>query len=465
MLSLALALLAQAPITAQRGGVDVEIGLDYLRASSSVTAATGVGPPGSFALQEAGMRLRLEARELQGRLRFDADYQGREPLPGDFENSPLRLLYRAEISFDVSPALTIHAGRFDAPSLTFLIIDGAKVDLRVDKLVIAPFGGRRAISASRRQLDFSEMLPAAGVYAGWIDRGLRLEAAGIYDEDQPVLTKGSSGEFVSETGAASAYARAFWRIDQLMAGGHIGFAQRASYVLGPTWTDVTIEAQALDLWNGVAFLEWRPERVLRLGYHFHTQNSGVFRAATESPVVIPGFEPYFTDNRLIAAYRVLDRAWLRGDGRLRLRKDRKEWRGGASLEADDLGVDGLHARVFAALEDVVFDEEGNPDLDRFLWSAAAGWRADFGLEIEAGASFVDLASGPLSGRFFDRAAPGEPSSPEDLAPFTLETQQIFFARAFYADELWFGGIDFEQSLQDSELRLFLQLGLIVEAAW
>jgi hypothetical protein len=475
--TIALAAIAQLPVTDEeglvedRGHVDGEVGLDYLRSSSSQEGPPEiVGEPASTAVQEAGMRVRLHADTFDERLRFDLDYQGREPLGGTFETTPLRILYRAELAFELAPDLiTVRLGRFAPHSVALLIVDAVAVDVRGGPVLFSAFFGRRAINTSRRGIGLGTFLPAGGLSASLRGERVTAEVAATISEDELLLAGRDDGD---ATRAASGFARATARpIDELILGAELAIAERAGYFLGPTWSEASVEAQAFDFWSTGFFADWRPTREVSLGYALHAQRTGLFRVGFLGTPAIgapPGFDPRFTDNRLHAGLRVLDRGWIRADGRLRHRSDRNEWRGGASIEADDLDLGGLYARASLSYEDVVFEDDGrpHPDLDRALWSIAAGWRADLGLEAEIGASFIDRADTPISSRRFQRAAPGEPSSPEDLAPFVLEAERIVFARAFYAGDVWFGGLDLEQSLEDTgELRLLVQLGALLEAAW
>src|SRR5262249_19910237 len=145
-------------------------------------------------------------------------------------------------------------------------------------------------------------------------------------------------------------------IDELFAGGHLAFAQRASYVLGPTWSSVDLQVQALDLWNGVAYLEWRPVSWIRLGYNFHTQSTGVFfagiKTSTGSATLPASSEPRFTDNEVTLGFNVPDLGMIRPGVRYRIRPDRKEVRAGLSYDMYKLfGLfDGWFSRGFGAIE-------------------------------------------------------------------------------------------------------------------
>lgn len=466
------ALIGAGPPHAESGDASGEVGLDLLRASSS-QAGPGAGTPESMVAQEAGIRIRLRARELDRRLQISVDYQGREPIGGDVQDSALRLLYEGAVSYAlIERHLVLAAGRFVAPSVVLLPIDGARAEIRVDRLTITPFGGRRAISTSRRNIDFGSFLPAAGVSASWAGQVLMVDGAAGFSRDELVLIKSSTGEDKQTFDAPTGYLRLFVRpIPSLFVGGQAAFAQRAGYTLGPTWTRVQLRVHALDLWNGAIFSEWRPIPGFRLAHDLHTQRAGVFRDGVDvsggAPVPsVPAVQdPTFTDNRFRVAVRPLDLGWVRAEFRLRVRNDRQERRYGGSVDLDQVAFRGLFLRGALAYEDIAFDAPAGPNLNRMLWSASAGYRIA-GFDAEAGGSFIERKAGPISSRLFNPAPPNEPTAPVNLAPFVLEAQRILFARLFYAGELWFAGIDFEQNLENkSEQRLFAQLGVLLEEAW
>src|SRR5262249_16831937 len=107
--------------------------------------------------------------------------------------------------------------------------------------------------------------------------------------------------------ASSVYLRTLARLlPELNAGGQIAFAQRSTYIIGPTWTDVSLALHAADLFNGIFFAELRPLKELRFNYDLQTQRTEIERG-------IPNLvDPRFTDNQLRAAYRFFDIGWVRG---------------------------------------------------------------------------------------------------------------------------------------------------------
>jgi len=443
-----------------QGDLDAEIALDFLRASSTQTPP-GVGSPETMAGQETGMRVRFHASELGGKLSLDVDYHGREPIGGDIQDTALRKLYRAEVRY-ATEHVTFGLGRFIAPSLTFLPIDGASADVRLGLFTVTPYVGRRAISTSWRNLGFDEILPAAGASLVFVNDWLYAEVNGSYSEDRAILEKASSGETPVSYGSSSGFARVSIRYaDLLRLGGQIGLAQRADYVIGPAWSAVAIDVHAFDLMQATAFAEWRPFSVLRLGYGNKSQHAALVSGL--------GGDQSFLDNSVRVAYRVLELGWVRGDGRLRSRPDRSELRGGLTLDLDEvvqIETVNIGVRGYLAHEGVSFDDPtGKPNLDRTLWSAsfAVRWKE---LDTEAGVSFIDRVATPISSRVFDPTNPARPDSPEDFSPFVLEAQRYLFVRAFYATEVWFAGLDFEENLSDaSEQRFFVQLGAHWGTSW
>ncbi len=136
-------------------------------------------------------------------------------------------------------------------------------------------------------------------------------------------------------------------------------------------------------------------------------------------------------------------------------------------DIDDLGIEGLFTRAMLQIDDV-FADDGAQDVgavDRLLWRASAGYSRG-GIDLEAGASFIDRASGPVTGRSVSPVDPGVPGSSTDLSPFVLQAQNIVFARAFASSRQWFIGGDLEANVEDvPEIRAFLQVGALMESRW
>ncbi|MEL6185762.1 MAG: hypothetical protein AAFU79_14160 [Myxococcota bacterium] len=462
------------PSVALAGDFRGQAGVDFLFAQSQDDVPTA-GVPESLTAQELGMRIRFDAREFDGRLQLAVDYRGREPVGGDIQNSALRLLYQAELSFIVAKdVLTVSAGRFIAPAALLLPVDGARVAYSPSrKLHFGVFGGRRAISISRRNLDFDVFRPAVGGSVRFVDRGLQAEVAASYAEDQAVLLKGSaddSEEVTEDYGSAGVYGRVTARpVAQLLLGGQASFLEQARYIIGPQWSAVEVDVDAFNVWSGNVFADWRPLRALQLDYTFHYQEATAYRAGlrlADGAEVEEEQAPYFVDNRVRIGWRPFNRGWIRVRGRFRVRPDRQERRLGASLRADRIGIPGLYVDGRVWYDDIEFDEDAKeaPDLDRLWWSAALGFR-NFGLDASVGVRLIDRFAGPVSGRAFNPGQAGQPADVVDLQPFTLETQRIAFLRAFYAQKVFFAGVDAELNVEDAEMRFMVQAGTFLEAAW
>ena len=334
------------------------------------------------------------------------------------------------------------------------------------------------MNTSRRGIDLEDTLPAAGASVRRRGAWYQAEATVAFSRDEAILAS-AGDEIVERFDAWNGLIRvAAQPRDDVAVGGQLAFAERASWELGPTWSEVELDVQTVDLWDAVLYADWRITRHLRLGYDLLTQRAGVFRAgfrtAPSDPTddeltftASPVDEPRFTDHRLRAAWRALDRGWLRLEGRHRTRPEREEVRVVVSVDADRLWPDGLFARGRVSYDDVdPRAGRGTPfDVDRRFWLGAIGYRLDR-VEIEIGASRLERLSGPVSGRRFDLERPGEPGTVEDLHPFTLEQQGIAFVRAFYERGGWFTGFDVERNLEDAdEVRFFLQLGAHLGTEW
>jgi len=441
-------LLLSAP--AHAGSVDTEVAADFFRASSVFADET-------LASHEIGMRIRVDLRELEDRLEVHADYHGREPFGGDPMNAGHRLLYRAELSYAlVEDRFTLGLGRFIPAAVMFTPVDGLRAELKLGDFALRAFGGRRAITTSRRNVALDRFLPAAGL--GLAYRSERYQAAlgAGFSRDDLVLFEATREEPFD---ALSLYLDASARpIDALFLGGAISFLGRAGFTLGPVWSTVDVDVSALDLFNGHVWAEWRPLPSLRARYTFHHQSVAAFRARVSfGGATITDEAPRFLDNRIDLGWRFFDLGWLRPELRHRIRNDRTELRGGGRLEVDTLGVPGLVLRGRLLYEDVRFDAEG-PDLDRLLWSAAVGYKK-YGVDAELGARLLERAAAPVSGRA------DVPREIEDLAPFVLDAQRVVFLRGFYSADEWFLGLDAEKSLEESELRFFVQAGVLWGAEW
>ena len=457
--------------SAWAGQVDGSVGVDYFHSSSRRDDPREPEIPRGLTAQDVGMRVRARLLELDDRLEVIVDYRGREAFGGQLAdgvatNANHRLLYRGEVRYEIlEDRLVAGAGRFVAPAAALLPVDGLRAEIRLlDGLTIEPWGGRRAISTSRRNVDFTDFLPAAGASVRWASPRLRAEVAGAFSRDEALLSPGGE-EVTEEFDSANVFADVTYRpLDDLFVGGLVSFVQRAGYVLGPGWTTATIETEALDLFQGLLFADYRPFRWLRASYDLQYQRAAVFRAGTQQEVLTPDSAVDFLDNRFEVSVRALEIGWVRAKGRYRVRDDRHELRLGGSVDVDDLYVDGLYLRAWLLHEDIEFDDESR-DLDRFLWSALIGYRGH-GLDAQAGARFLDRSSLPVSSRGFVLPGQGDlPGVGEDLAPFVLEAQSIAFVRAFYTRGPWFAGLDFEHSLKDAELRVLVQVGAFLEEAW
>ncbi|MEZ4320642.1 MAG: hypothetical protein R3F61_24380, partial [Myxococcota bacterium] len=330
------------------------------------------------------------------------------------------------------------------------------------------FGGRRAITTGRQTLGYDTFLPAVGGFFGLQRDRFGADATVAWSQD--LLRIGASTEAIEETaGGLSAVVRANARpVDTVSFGGQVAAHQQAKYLLGPTWSEATVEVQALGLFNALAWVSLKPTDWLRVDVDGIHQNVAVYAAGTiEGGERVEDLqEPRFTDARLRVRLGPPKIGWLRPEIRYRVRPDRTELRTGVRLDVNDLGVPGLYT-TFLGMVDNISGEDQKQDVgsrDRTMGSAAVGFH-DFGLDARVGASYVERAAAPVSGRRVDPANPGLPTTSDDLQPFTLEADPILFARAFYSGRRWFGGVDFEKHLSEPEVRALLQVGILTEVGW
>lgn len=451
-----------------QGTLDAEASLDLL-AANVVNIDVGAGEPAELTALELGFRARLHATGFSRHAHVSLDYQGRQPVAGNSQNTPIHLLYKAEVSVDLLDKLLFFGvGRFLAPSAVMLPVDGLRAQLHVGRIGLQVFGGRRAITSTRTgNVDLTTFLPAAGGSVTLTMVRVQAELAVSFSRDEvPLLERTTTRAH----DAVSAYARVTARpFDWLVGGAEVATAQRASYVLGPTWSSVELTARTVDLFYAVAFLELRPFKSLRLAYDFHFQQAGLFREglrldANDPQLTAVGVTPQFIDNRLRVRWRPLGLGWLGPEARLRVRPDWHEWRVGGSADLAPDWALGLCLRGGFTYEKLVQTGAALVPADRSYWTASLGWRGR-GLDVAVGASNVQRSALPLSGRVYT-PYDDTPNMPVDLSPFVLEAQRIAFARVFYGSELWFAGLDFEQSLTDvRERRVFAQLGARLEKEW
>lgn len=437
--------------------VDGEASADVLGASNASDDVNG-GTPAEQSAVELGINVRLYATAMSRHVHLDIDYQGRQPIAGNAQNSAIHLLYKAELSADFGNGLFfVGLGRFLAPSAVMLPVDGLRAQVHVGPVVVQAFGGRRAITSTRANVDFGNFLPAGGGSATLMLPRLQGELGITFSRDEVPFNEGAT---TRPFDAFSAYLRATGRpFEWLLAGAELATAERASYVLGPAWTSVELTTRTADLFYALAFLEVRPTKTLRLQYDFHFQQAEVWRKEPTS-----GLLPRFTDNRLRVRWRPFDLGWLGPEVRARVRSDWHEWRIGANADLAPAWAKGFGLRASYAYEKMVQSGTIVPPSDRSFWSASVNWRWR-GLDLALGASNVQRSAKPLGSRIYT-PYDDTPDAPVDLSPFVLEAQRILFLRAFYGSDVWFAALDFEQSLADPrERRIFAQLGARLEKAW
>ncbi len=450
-----ICLLTALPALA--GDLDAEVALDVF-SSSSRSAEPLSGPDEVSGTTDLGARLDAELNELDDRFHLVVDYRGRQPLAGLAQNRPLHLLYEAWAGYElVKDRLQLDAGRMIGDSFQWLPLDGARATMWFDERTwVTGYGGRRAISSSR--VNLGGFLPAGGLALHRLADRYRFDAMGSYAVDQYLLGVGDE-PITQDQGSFSGLVRTSVQpVDPLWIGGHAALSQRATYVLGPNRAEATVELDSLDLATGVLWASWRPADPLRVDYDLHGQR-GVFLEAGDDLV-----DPNFLDNRLrVTGSHKLGVARL--DGRLRLRPDRQERRFGASLDANQLGLPGLFARGRFFYDDIVDAQAGDDvgGLDRGLWSTSLGYDRN-GLSVEAGASFIERAAVPVSGRVGNTVGAGA-LTPDDLSPFVLEAQKVAYLRGFWVNRVGFVGADVERQLGDAEWRVYVQVGSFLETSW
>lgn len=450
------------------GSLDAEVALDVFT-SSSKNDAPGSGPEETLSATELGTRVRLTAREMDDRLAFRIDYRGRQPFAGNIRNDALHLVYRFELRYAlIERKLDVGIGRFVAPTALFLPLDGASLTWRNERFEAGVFGGRRAITTSRRNLLPGEMLPGVGAFGRFVTKKADAQATIAWAED--MATIGGGDETIEEpVGGMSALVQGTGRpTDHVAFGARLGLVQQATYALGPTWTEATVEATALGLFNALGWASVRPRDWLRVDVDALHQEVQQYSVGTVEggELVADLQEPRFTDLRLRAQVGPPKIGWLRPMLRYRVRPNRTEIRAGAQLDVNELGIPGAYLMVRGTVDDIGGDTQKDDvgSRDRAFGAASLGYR-DHGLDAQVGASYVERAATPVSGRRIDPGDPGAPASSEDLQPFTLEADPILYVRGFYSGKRWFAGADLEKSMNDAEIRAVVQIGVLAEVGW
>jgi hypothetical protein len=447
------------------GSVDGQADVDVFHANS-INVGAGAGAPALVTAQELGLHLRFGLNELDDALRVRLHYDGREPLPGDIANSPLRALYEASVSFEIwEDTVDTKIGRFLVPGPVFLPVDGGQVKLQLPFGFTADaFGGRRGMSTSRRNLGIDKWLPAFGGTVGWAHELARLSLHVSYAEDEALFLK-STSETSNVYGGFNVFASGYTRpFDSVLLGAHLSLIQQGGYVIGPTWSAVDVEAQFINLVSGVLWGEYRPFKWLRAAYDFQYQRPSVIRTGTvagEDAEVDPEIvDPNFIDNRLKLSWAPFDIGWVRGGVRHRLRPERQEIRYLAEIDVDRLIPFGFYTRGQAIYEQILHNAgvvDPKP-LDRILGSLSVGYYG-YGFDASTGLSYIERSGLPLSSR-----QAGADAS-EDLSPFVLEAQRLFFLRASYGNRFWHAGVDLERNIDDNEYRVLAQVGGRAELSW
>jgi hypothetical protein len=289
---------------------------------------------------------------------------------------------------------------------------------------------------------------------------IQIDALGVYAQDQFILPLDTAEELTANHGASNGSVGVVGiPSDDLVLGTRLNFAEQASYNFGPTWLDLNTTS-ALGLWSAIAFADWDVSDHVQLDYDFHRQAVGVVPDDARAEII----DPNWMDNRVSANFAPGDLGWVRTMFRYRSRPSWQEQRYTLQVDANELGVDGLYARAKGSFDNItnspIARESGL--VDRLFWSTSLGYR-NKGFDGRGGASFYERTAAPVSSRRMDLSDPQTRSG--DLQPFVLQAQNIAFVRGFYSGKQWFSGIDFEKNLQDSEIRILIQVGALAERTW
>lgn len=455
-----------------------ELVFDYLYARAETVEDAAAAASGQTVLDAGDLGIRfLFTTPIDGLgdgAQLQIDYHGREALQGNIRNSDVRLFYAANVSLPLNANTRLAIGRFLAPSVVLLPVDGVQLshnhELADGEGIARIFAGRRGVLTSRRNVPADQFLPALGADWQWRNQRYSLSSTVGFSEDEAILFPAAQ-ELQRRYGSLSAAVQGSAELAHGVSTYFrlAGFEQ-ATVRLGPSWSTLDLDVEALDLWHASGFVRWRPNRDWRFRYALHSQRAAVYRVGLQLPdglggieqVSDPGFTPQFTDHGLRGERRFVlgaTQGWIRANARYRVRPDRSELRFGGELQANDLLREGVTLRL-AGFYDRISERGGHPivlDGDRRYLSAALGF-GQGGWHIEAGGQWLDR-DGPYSGRTFTVADPDEPVNPRDHSLFVLEAQTNAFVRAFWTGRTYFAGLDLEHNLEDGgEFRVFAQLG-------
>ena len=444
-------------LDAHAGSLDGLVAVDALSATARVPqAVVDAGGPEQVGASDLGLTMRGELIESDDRLIIGVDYRGRVPFQGQFPNRDQHLVYRADATWKFRKAEAT-AGRFFAPSAVWLSMDGLRVTLSGKPGTLVLFGGRRAISLSRRNVPVNTFLPVLGGHAARTQGIVTVDVMANLASDQLVLGN-PEDEVTQDVFGGSAQARVAVRPrEQLTVGTSASVANRATFAIGPEAGDLVATVQAMSLYNARAWSQWRMSEVVRLDATvLHQQIT--LSADNEDEVDL--IDPSFTDLRVRVPIGTGDIGFIRPDQRVRFRRERTEWRAGVAGELHPDVLRGVYAFANGYLEMLFADQT---TLDRSRWQVGAGVERGPAM-VEAGIGVVDRAAGPVGGLASDLGRV-TPTESEDLSPFVLEAQDIGFLRGFVTGRRWFAGADVEANLRDREIRAFLQIGYTGRTSW
>lgn len=456
-----------------------ELVLDYLFAKANTVVDAAQPGSGNTTLDAGDLGTRfLYSTNLSAfgqPAKLQIDYHGRDAVVGNTRNSDLHLFYAANLTLSLDDRSQLSMGRFLAPSVVLLPVDGLRLThnhkLADGQGVAQFFAGRRGVLTSRRNVPLDEFLPAIG--ADWQWRNQRFSAGGslAYSEDDAILVKASQ-ELKRRYGSMQGAVQGSVALSrELTVNLRIAGFEHATVTLGPSWSELDLDMNALDLWHATGMLRWRPNRDWRFRYGFHRQQASVYRVGVQledeagdlTQFRDPGFSPTFTDHRLRAERRFrlgASNGWIRARARYRERADRTERRAGGELQVSNVLIKGASLQL-AGFVDQISGRNGNPivlDGDRRSLMATLGYRRA-GWNVEAGANWLDR-NAPYSGRTFTLADPDEPRNARDQSLFVLEAQTHAFVRTFWTGRRFFAGLDLERNLEDGgEFRAFAQFGV------
>lgn len=378
------------------------------------------------------------------------DWVSRESL---FGGPPRRELHELRYLEQGLPGLELTLGRFRVPGGFWLIVDGAGVALRRDRLSVGVFGGSRSFTNGRAEtLLTSAPAPLPLVGAQVTTRGeLAASLAYVLTADRVSLYRGQGMTATARTPEQfldAELATALGRAGFVTAGASVGTRYLVTY---PTSLDALTAAPALDSqWfsaqSGYAMIDYKLGQ-WRLGGVASAVRTKLAQATDPQ---LQSFSGSYVDATARAQWRPSPQWRANARYRLRLWADGRRAQRAEAEASWSRGAWRAQGRLGLDAHDGDREAPGLVSTRTLFYRASAGARTAH-VELSAGVAATAALADELT------SAPGADER-DQRAPYTLEARSYVFAHAFATWGQWFAGVDAEASWRGEGARTLLQLG-------